>query len=82
MKLEHMTAGIQINPDPVERAIEVCRATTANISSMLQDVRSKKKSEIEAINGALIKKACEVNVSVPVNKELVRMVEEIEKSFH
>ncbi len=34
--------GIDVGPDPVARTLEVCRATAANISSMLQDVRNQR----------------------------------------
>ena len=44
---------------------------------MLQDVRRGKKTEIEAINGALTAEAGKLNVPVPVNEELVRQVKEL-----
>ncbi|MCX5901804.1 MAG: 2-dehydropantoate 2-reductase, partial [Proteobacteria bacterium] len=36
-------------PDPVERTAEVCRATAENISSMNQDIRSGRRTEIDSI---------------------------------
>ncbi|MCD6389850.1 MAG: 2-dehydropantoate 2-reductase [Desulfobulbaceae bacterium] len=69
--------GIELPTDPVAMTQQVCRDTAANISSMLQDVRRGKKTEIEAINGALTAEAGKLNVPVPVNEELVRQVKEL-----
>jgi 2-dehydropantoate 2-reductase len=57
--------GIDVGADPVARTLEVCRATAANISSMLQDVRNGRPTEIMAINGALVEKAKELAIPVP-----------------
>ena len=73
--------GIEILVDPVAVTLDVCRKTHNNISSMLQDVRNRRPTEIDSINGAVIKAAKELNIPVPVNKELVRQVKEIEKEY-
>jgi 2-dehydropantoate 2-reductase len=73
-------SGIVLGGDPLQAATEVCRATAANISSMLQDVRAKRETEIDAINGALVRKAAELGVPVPINRELTRKIKEIERS--
>ena len=46
----------------VERA---CEATRDNISSMLQDIRNKKKTEIEAISGEIMRRAAGRGVPAP-----------------
>jgi len=74
-------SGIVLPGDPLKAATEVCRATAANISSMLQDVRARRATEIDAINGALVLKAAEVDVPVPVNRELTRKIKEIERAY-
>ncbi len=70
--------GVEISK-PLEKTIDVCRATAENISSMLQDVRQKKKTEIDAINGAIVKMAAIHNIATPVNSLLVKLVKEIEQ---
>ena len=75
-------SGISLSGDPVAMTREVCRATAANISSMLQDVRSGRPTEIAAINGALVDKAEELNIPVPANRELVARIREIENNYH
>ena len=74
--------GITLGDDPLQVAREVCLATASNISSMLQDVRAKRPTEIEAINGALIRQAAELGLLTPVNEELVRKVKGIERNYH
>lgn len=73
--------GITILGDPVARTREVCRATATNISSMLQDVRRKKNTEIRAINGAVVAEAHTLGIAAPVNELLVRKVREIENLY-
>ncbi len=69
--------GIELPTDPVAMTQQVCRDTAANISSMLQDVRRGKTTEIEAINGALAAEARKLNVPVPVNEELIRQIKKL-----
>ncbi len=66
--------GLDVGPDPVGRTLEVCRATANNISSMLQDVRRGRTTEILAINGALVAEAKKLATPVPENELLTRQV--------
>ena len=61
-------------PDARARAEEVCRATAANLSSMLQDVRRGSRTEIDAINGALVGVAESAGLAAPVNRLLWHLV--------
>lgn len=72
--------GLNVGADPVVRALEVCRATASNISSMLQDIRNGRKTEIMAINGALLMEAEKLAIPAPENELLVRQVLAAEKS--
>ncbi|MBU4198858.1 MAG: 2-dehydropantoate 2-reductase [Verrucomicrobia bacterium] len=60
--------------DPVQAVLEVCRSTADNISSMLQDIRRGRKTEIDAINGAIIREAGALGIPVPVHEELIRRI--------
>lgn len=62
-------------------ALEVCLATADNVSSMLQDVRKKRMTEIEAINGEVVRLAKRYGLPTPMNSELVRQVQEIESRY-
>lgn len=48
--------------------------TSAHHASMLQDIRNGRRTEIEALNGAVLKLAQESRVPVPVNEVIVAMV--------
>ena len=67
--------------DPQEEVRKVCRLTAANISSMLQDVLREKKTEIDFINGAIMRDGEQLNLPVPVNSLLTRLVQTIENSY-
>ncbi len=67
--------GIRLPHDPQETTLQVCRDTADNISSMLQDVRRSRSTEINAINGALLVEADRFNIPMPVNRQLVRELE-------
>ncbi|MBU0484606.1 MAG: 2-dehydropantoate 2-reductase [Proteobacteria bacterium] len=72
---------IKIDHDPIVRCMEVCRATEQNISSMLQDVRRKRPTEIDAINGAIIETASRLGIPAPINRELVGKIKRIEQKY-
>lgn len=74
--------GIQLPyDDPMEKVIEVCRATSTNIASMLQDVLRERKTEAEAINGAIVREASALGIASPVNKTLSGIIRAIESSY-
>jgi len=67
--------------DPVGKVEDVCRATAANVASMFQDVLRKKSTEVDFINGAVVRRAEELGMSVPVNLTLTRLVKTIQESY-
>ncbi len=67
--------------DPIQKVESVCRATSANISSMLQDVLNKNRTEIEFINGAIVRQAKALNIPTPVNEVLTNLVKTIERNY-
>jgi 2-dehydropantoate 2-reductase len=68
--------------DPLAKVEAVCEATAANISSMLQDVQRHKRTEIDFINGVVVRQAQELGIAVPVNSVLVDLVKTIEASYN
>jgi len=71
--------GIAITGDPAAMVRDVCRKTCANISSMLQDMRAGRRTEIDAITGALVAEARTLGVAVPVNTALLDRVRAMER---
>ncbi len=67
--------------DPVEKVASVCKATAANVSSMLQDVLKEKRTEIDQINGAVVRQAAALGIPVPANEVLVGLVKTLEESY-
>jgi len=68
-------SGIALPYDDVIAAVtRVCVKTAANRSSMLQDIENGRKTEIDAITGAVIKEARRHNVPVPVNTVLFNAI--------
>ncbi|OGN93454.1 MAG: hypothetical protein A2Z71_00835 [Chloroflexi bacterium RBG_13_50_21] len=65
--------------DPVEAVEDVARRTAANISSMLQDVLRGTATEIDAINGAIIREGEHVGIPTPVNRMLWRLVKGLDQ---
>lgn len=66
--------GRMVDPDIVEHALDVARQTATNRSSMLQDIESGTRTEIDAINGELARRADHLGVPAPVNRTLTNLV--------
>jgi 2-dehydropantoate 2-reductase len=71
-------AGIELPyPDPSARMLEVARVTGANRSSMLQDVERGRPTEIDAINGEVVRLGRRLGVVTPENE---RVVDEVRRA--
>lgn len=67
--------GICLGPeDPFQKVLDVVRTTAANRSSMLQDVERSKRTEIDQINGELVRRGESRGVPMPVNRALWALV--------
>ena len=67
--------------DPLGQVKNVCRSTAPNLSSMLQDVLKEKRTEIDFINGTIMREAEKLRIPVPVNALLTRLVQALEQSY-
>jgi len=70
-----------IYDDPLAKVEAVCEGTSKNLSSMLQDVLRKKRTEIHFINGVIVRLGQELGIDVPTNKFLVDIIKTIESSY-
>ncbi len=71
--------GFEFKEDMVETMLNVAKATSENISSMYQDILKGKKTEIDAINGAIVEFGEKLGVYTPINRTLTNLVKVIEK---
>jgi 2-dehydropantoate 2-reductase len=70
--------GVKLSfANPAAAAEDVARRTASNYSSMLQDLRRGAPTEIEAINGAVVREAEALGVSVPMNKKMLELISSI-----
>lgn len=67
--------------DPIQKVESVCKATAMNVSSMLQDVLNKKRTEIDFMNGAIVRQAKALGIPTPVNEVLTNLVKTIEITY-
>ncbi|MCG2712936.1 MAG: 2-dehydropantoate 2-reductase [Candidatus Omnitrophica bacterium] len=67
--------------DPIAKVESVCRATASNLSSMLQDVLKKRRTEIDYINGAIVRQAKSLSILTPTNVILTDLVKSIESAY-
>jgi 2-dehydropantoate 2-reductase len=73
--------GIDLDQDPIEKVRKTIEATRENRSSMGQDFDYRRKTEIEAINGAVVREAQPLGIPVPFNQAVTDLVKAMEKSF-
>ncbi|MCS7259891.1 MAG: 2-dehydropantoate 2-reductase [Anaerolineae bacterium] len=64
--------------DARARTREVALATAANCSSMLADVLRGFPTEIDVINGAIVREGARLGVPTPVNQTLVHLIKALE----
>ena len=60
---------------------QVCEDAGKGFSSMSQDVMNHRRTEIDAINGAIVEQAKLYNVPVPYNSLIVSLIHAIEGSY-
>lgn len=75
-----LAAGLPLPPDPVARVRQVCQATAANRSSMLQDILNQRPTEIEALNGQIVAHGRRLGLVTPVNALLTNLIKALEAS--
>ncbi|MFH5182809.1 ketopantoate reductase family protein [Paenibacillus sp. TAB 01] len=73
--------GIPLAPDLWEQLLAVCRLTANNRSSMLQDVQSRRRTELDAITGGLLKKADEAGMQLHAHRTVYALVRSIEQQW-
>ena len=65
--------------DPIATVYDVAGKTGANASSMLQDFQKNRQTEIDFMNGAIVREAKALGIPVPVNEAMTRLVRTIDR---
>ncbi len=73
--------GIQFEESMVEMVENICLTTRTNISSMLQDIRNGKPTEIEAISGEILRRAGTAGLRLPKTEVVYRLVSAMEALY-
>jgi 2-dehydropantoate 2-reductase len=68
-------AGIPLHDDPWEMNVLATRRGSAHRPSMLEDVEAGRPTEVELINGALVREARRLRVEVPLQAALYALVQ-------
>lgn len=76
------THGVRVEgQDWRARLQTVCQATETNVNSMLQDVLHARRTEIEAINGAIVRIAEQHDTPAPINRSLWYLLSALEAGY-
>jgi 2-dehydropantoate 2-reductase len=78
-------AGVKIPPsdDLLESALKLGKTMENAISSTAQDIQHRKHTEIDALNGYVVRRAMQLGICAPVNQTLhalVKLLEEVSLS--
>ena len=73
--------GIKTRKDSVGHVFQVAAATASNRSSMGQDVDHCRPTEIDAINGFVVREALRIGLAAPVNRTLTALVKTVEAHY-
>jgi 2-dehydropantoate 2-reductase len=73
--------NIELAEDLWEQLLEVCRRTANNRSSMLQDVLSRRPTEIDAITGGLLASAREAGIEIKTHNTMYLLLRAIEQQW-
>lgn len=68
-------AGMERVDNSWDVVLDVCSRTSGNVSSMLADVRAGRRTEIDAINGAVSRLAARLGLKSPLNDAVTALIE-------
>jgi 2-dehydropantoate 2-reductase len=82
-------AGVELHEDPWEMNVLAVRkgetqateGAYAHVPSMLDDVRSRRPTEVDFITGAVVREAERVGVPVPLHTAMLRLVKARERAY-
>jgi 2-dehydropantoate 2-reductase len=77
------TQGIELDADPEELIDHAARPDVAydHKASMLQDVEARRETEIDYLNGGIVRFGRELGVPTPLNEAILALVKGLERSW-
>lgn len=73
-------AGIPVSGSVFDQACHVLTATADNYSSMYQDVKQRRQTEIDVINGFICREGKRLGVDTPVNQHLLDRISALDSA--
>src|SRR4030043_2269991 len=73
--------GVWIEGNPIDRVKTGIEATRENRCSMGQDLDFKRRTEIDTINGAIVREAGQLGIPAPYNQMITDLIKVMEKNF-
>ena len=73
--------GVELYDDPWEMNVLATKRGSAHYPSMLEDVDARRSTEVELINGSLVREAERVGVDAPLHTAVYRLVKAREASY-
>ncbi|KRE90412.1 hypothetical protein ASG89_08945 [Paenibacillus sp. Soil766] len=70
--------GVELPVDLWVTIQAVCETTKMNHSSMLQDIEASRRTEVDYLNGSLVRMGNEMGLELPTNNLVYRMIKAIE----
>jgi len=74
-------AGVELHDDPWEMNVLATKRGSAHYPSMLEDVEARRPTEVELINGALVREALRHGVDAPLQTAVYQLVKAREASY-
>lgn len=73
--------GIKLHGDPRALVQKGANAPGKHRSSMLQDILAKRQTEVDFMNGAIVKSGEQVGIATPLNKAVLELIKGLEYSW-
>jgi len=74
-------SGVELHDDPWEMNVLATKRGSAHYPSMLEDVEARRPTEVELINGTLVREAERHGVDAPLQTAIYRLVKAREASY-
>jgi 2-dehydropantoate 2-reductase len=73
--------GITLDSDPGELVDHAAKVAYGHRASMLQDILAERATEVEALNGGIVRFGAEHGVPTPLNQAIAALIEGLEQSW-